>query len=229
MKRIGLIVVALALAVAGLSNADGRGRAFYGYCSQNHYAATDYGHNYQAHQNYHDTVYVPKAVQVYAAPDYYFSVSDYYRDNLLADAIAYRILVGGAKIPAPVPAPVIPAPVIPAPVIPAPVVPAPAPVDPPKQKAAAPISTPVPAALVKYSNENCLKCHNGPTAKAGLDLTSLATIPADARWAIHGMTSSGEMPKGGQPAPDDVVKLMYDWAKAGKGKVGVTMPFAAGQ
>lgn len=57
------------------------------------YVAPTYHHNY-------DYVEIVKAVPVAVAPDYFWSVRDYYRDALLADAVAYRILAAQGKAPA---------------------------------------------------------------------------------------------------------------------------------
>jgi hypothetical protein len=56
---------------------------------------------------YAELVIQPRAVQVVTSPDYYFSVNNYARDNLLADAIAFRILTAQGQFanPTQTPAP----------------------------------------------------------------------------------------------------------------------------
>lgn len=86
---LGLLLLLVCVPVA---EADGcRSVAFVRtpYVSKSYHAPTyNYGHDYYPQ-------YYPVAI----APDYFWSVRDYYRDQLLADAIAFRILTanGGAS------------------------------------------------------------------------------------------------------------------------------------
>jgi len=155
----------------------------------------------------HDYEYKVKVVHKEVEPDYYASVRDYYRDSLLADAIAYRVLTAKATPPAP-PATL---PDYGAPPRTAPRAGAPAGAPAPAVSA----NTPVPAALKDYVAQSCLKCHNGLGGKGGVDLSRLESAPAGLRWACHGVVVSGEMPQGGPEAPEAILKEFYDWAKAG--------------
>lgn len=161
-----------------------------------------YLQNYGYHTGY---AYAPtyervKVVYKEVEPDYYASVNSFYRDSLLADAIAYRVLTAqktGAV-----------------PTNPTPSLPPYGEPEQPTKRAAPSIRTAVSPVLSKYVSENCLKCHNGPGGKGGVDLSSLETLPVGIRWACHGTVSSGEMPKGGKEAPDEVVRLFYEHARA---------------
>jgi hypothetical protein len=139
-------------------------------------------------------VVVPQVVPVQISPDYYFSTASYYRDSLLADAIAYKVLVGlGKASPPPDPGP------------------DPVPVPKPRGQA-----TSVDPKLTKLVADNCLKCH-GAQAQGGLDLRDLSTVGKGARWHAFGLVNSGDMPKGGDPLADADAKIFYDWAvSAGK-------------
>lgn len=159
--------------------------------------------------HHNEVVLVPKAVQVVVSPDYYFTVGDAYRDALLADAIAYRILYAQGKVDAP-----------PGNTVPrysdgksAPVASAKG-----SGRTEAPIKTAVPDGLVALFTKSCIKCHAGvgPTGANGIGLDDPSVISEGARWKTYGLVNSGEMPKGGEPVKDDDVKLVYDWAKLAK-------------
>ena len=168
------------------------------------YYASPYSYHYQqayyAAPAYHDphVVLVPKAVEVYASPDYYASVRDYFRDALLADAIAYRLMTNQPRggPPAPLPS---------------------RPDSPPAggRTAEPALKTAVAPALQKIVTESCVKCHQGPGAKKGVDLSDLSSVPWGVRWACHGAVNAGDMPPGGQPLPDESVRPFYEWAKQG--------------
>lgn len=156
---------------------------------------------------------VVKAVKVLVQPDYYYSVSDGYRDSVLADAIAFRVLqaqaLGLGKAPAesgPLPRYREPA------REPVPGVP---PAMPPAGEPAA--KTAVAPALLAVMANRCARCHNGP-GKNGIDLSeaALAATPRGQRWHAYALANSGEMPKGGQAIPDDEVREIYAWAKSAK-------------
>lgn len=156
----------------------------------------------------HDYEYAVKAVKVVVQPDYYYSVSDGYRDSLLADAIAFRILQAQALREAGK--------------APAQTAPVPRYKDPPAPPATMPpaeakSNTPVSPAMVAVAASRCVKCHNGPE-KNGIDLSeaALALTPKGKRWHAYALANSGEMPKGATAIPDDEVKALYEWAKSAK-------------
>lgn len=153
------------------------------------------------HHDYHAV----RAVKVIAQPDYYYSVSDGYRDSLLADAIAFRLLQlqqkGLLKADAATP-------------------PTPRYKEPAEGSVGTPPAVPragppAPAALAAVVEAKCAKCHQNAN---GIDLSDLDRVPEGARWKSYGLVNSGVMPKGAKPVPDDEVKLFYDWATAAQRK-----------
>lgn len=156
-----------------------------------------YKKNYGPHYGYEKIKVIYKEVE----PDYYASVNSFYRDALFADAVAYRVLTAQKTGALPQ---------------------QPAQTLPqygqdrqlPQRNMAPAVRTPVSATLSKYVSESCLKCHNGPGGKGGVDLSNLETTPVGIRWACHGTVSAGEMPKGGKEAPDEIVREFYEFARA---------------
>lgn len=146
-----------------------------------------------------------QAVKVVAQPDYYYSVSDGYRDSLLADAIAYRLLTlqrqGLLRADATQPAATPPTPRYKEP---------PAEAPPPMPRAG---TTAAPSAVLKVLEARCSKCHQGAN---GIDLSDPDRVPEAGRWKSYALANSGEMPKGGKAIPDDEVKVLYDWAKSAR-------------
>lgn len=212
MKRVHLIAAVLLLpCVALIASADYcvRGHAVY---SQPYVAPTySYGYSYQQpyyQQPYYQQHYVPYAVPFHYSPDYYYSVSDYYRDSLLADAVVGR-LVGKLGVQPPAPA---------APAAPANPPGQVQPVTPPTPAPRTGLRTSVAPELVKSIETNgCMKCHApGIAVKSGaglsLDGESLATMAEGMRWKMHGLVAAGDMPKGGKAVPDAEVKAYYDHA-----------------
>jgi hypothetical protein len=151
-----------------------------------------YGYDYPHYEEKVKVIYKYKEVE----PDYYASVRDSYRDWLLANAIANMVNTKQTALP-PQTLPEYGA-------------------DRPVPRAAREpaVNTPVSPALKEYVAQSCVKCHNGPGGKGGVDLSRLESAPAGLRWACHGMVVSGEMPQGGPEAPEAVLKEFYDWAKA---------------
>lgn len=135
-----------------------------------------------------EKVIVPYVLPVEITKDYYFSINDYYRDKILVDAVAGRVveLWKGEK------GEVIPK------------------LTPPEKT-----STAVPEGLVKVVEVSCIKCH-GPTTPGGrVDLSDLGSVDPGLRWYAHGLVNSGEMPKGVAALKDEEVLLFYEWAKLG--------------
>jgi len=151
-----------------------------------------------------------KAVKVIAQPEYYYSVSDGYRDSVLADAIAYRVLQlqrqGLLRAESQQPAATPPTPRHKEP---------PAEAPPPMPRAGN--TQPAPSALVKVLESRCVKCHQGPGVN-GIDLSDPAAVPEGARWKSYALANAGEMPKGGKAIPDDEVAALYQWAKSARTK-----------
>lgn len=150
---------------------------------------------------------VPKAIKTFVSPDYYFSVGDAYRDALLADAIAYRVLLGqqsGQKAVPPYQA---------VPRIPQdPEVPRGKP-ESREQPGQRQSTQPVPEKLKEVIAASCLGCHAGQQSP---DFSDPAVVSKGLRWAAHGLVAGGDMPKGGKPLPDEVVVLFYQYAKSAR-------------
>lgn len=201
MKSLAILAV-LALAVPAEAQCR---RGFYG--TSSYYVAPSYYTPYKAPTYYTPPYYYPKIVSLAVAPDYYFSVNSYYRDNLLADAIAFRLLSrqgGAAGAAAGVPNLVPQAP--------------PQPVMPRVQPGA--FRTDVNPKLIEVVNASCIKCHGAtPSGGASVSLVDLSTVPPGLRWHAHGLVNTGEMPKGGKELGNDVVLLFYEWAKQGSAAI----------
>lgn len=155
---------------------------------------------------------VIKAVPVYVAPDYYYSVGGGYRDALLADAVAYRVLAMQARLNAPGgPLPRVPAATPPSG--------APGPSAPPPMAPAN--GGAVSAALAKVIEGRCLKCH--ADTKNGINL-SAANLPnlSRAEWLECSLRVSidgeGTMPKGGPALSGEEASLFASQALAAKRK-----------
>lgn len=153
-----------------------------------------------------EIILVPKALQVAVSPDYYYSISDGYREALLADAIAQRIVAAAqqqlrqAELPQERTQPSVPQ------------------QQPSKE---APKSMPMSQSLKREQFEtvianSCVKCH---TAKNGVDLALLDAVPYEKRWQSYALVNIGEMPQGGKALPDDQLELFLDWAR---GKLDLT-------
>ena len=174
--------------------------------------------------NYYDRVLlVPKVQRLQDKPDHYYDLSAGYRDALLADAIAFRILLAQqmgqtGKVPPPV-VPRYPGGPNDVPVAPGvPVNPMqPALPDIPPGNGSVGIRTAVPEKLAVIVKNQCIKCHNGP-GQNGLDLADLSTVSADQRWKSYSFVNVGKMPKGGQVANEDV-EPFYQWAELGEAAV----------
>lgn len=135
-----------------------------------------------------------RVVEKVVHPDYYYSTRDYYRDQLLVDAIVGKLLQlqrQGLLAPGGQPGRRMPI-----------VGGANAGIDP---------------QLVALTQRVCIKCHQQGNAGNGLVLTDLATVSEGQRWKAYGLVNGGIMPKGGQPVSDDEAKLFFDWAQ-GTGK-----------
>lgn len=208
------LVTAVVFVVAAAVQADG-------YCNRRTtYAAPTYAPHHAPHyaphyatptyNGYQHYDYYPVPVPYHAQQDYFYSVQDYYRDALLADAIEGRIrrIVDQQRKPDGPPGQVAP-PAPPAPPPPVPPRPTPAP--------ASSVRTKVdPALLTSIEANGCVKCHSAGNPKSGgLVLTeqTLATMPEGQRWKMHGMVSSGEMPMGGKAVPIEQLKVYYEHAK----------------
>lgn len=203
MKRLLVLAAALVvLLLVLLPGAEATNRARVG-CT-GHHAPVIYAPAAAAHHDY-GKVYYPRVVEVDRSPDYYFSVRDYYRDQLLADAIAFRILsqTGGL---APEQAEAIE-----------------------KTRPSLPSRKPPPGAgrtavnpkLKASLDTNCVKCHKPGTDRA--DLSDPGLVPSGLRWEAHGRINAGNMPpKPAQELPNEDVLLYYEWALEGSKAISQT-------
>lgn len=69
----------------------------------------------------------------------------------------------------------------------------------------------------------CVRCHSGPSAAAGLDVSSRESLLASGsvvpfqpeKSSLYAVILSGEMPKGGHALPADVIERVRKWIAAG--------------
>lgn len=206
MSRFILSLLTL-LAVAGIAPA-GHCVLHYGGNYGYNYGATYYSpyagyYSYVAPTYYYQPVYEKvKIVHKEVEPDFYASVNSYYRDSLLADAIAYRVMVAQKQGSLPTP----PAQSLPKFGSEAPVK---------AGRGSVSINTAVPQALTAYVASACLKCHNGPGGKGGIDLSNLATCSPLTRWKTYAAVNDGSMPQGGPEAKEEDIKAIIEWRNAG--------------
>lgn len=170
-----------------------------------------------------------KAVPAFTNPDYYSSVSDFYRDKLLVDAVAGKtaeVLRGQQELTGlrqeveslrrqvllqqPVGAPAQAPPVYQAP--------APTRETAPVREAAPSVMPraasslhAVPQGLQAIVQASCVQCH-GAGAQGGLDLRDLSSVPVSVRLAAKAAVDDGYMPKGGKPLSDQAAMLFHQWA-----------------
>lgn len=201
MKSVWIVLIsaamlsmAAALATAGTCNTVTTYRA------ANHGVAYSTVHSY-GHHAHVQQVLVPYAVKAVLAPDYYFSTQDYYREQTLADAIAYRVMMmqqkgvmGGNK---PATSDVVPG-INSQARLPAP--------------AAAPASGSIPDGLQAVVDSKCVRCHSGSDPKR-VNLSDLSAVPLATRWECFGRVVAGDMPKGGQRLEDASMKLFGQWTE----------------
>lgn len=227
---------------AGAGDCYARARTYYYAApSYSYYTPTYYTPSYTA-PSYQAPCYETKvkAVPYPTTPDYYSSVSDYYRDKLLVDALAGRtaeVLKAQAaeqrkedelralkqeveflrqrayQQPPPGPAP-------------PPVQPPPQPPPQPKQEAPPRKEEPppkkrngarLPAASDKLKTSvrtSCLRCHGDNFASAGdgLDFRNLDALDRETRLAMYAAVNTGHMPKGARPLPDEIVPEYAEFA-----------------
>lgn len=173
------------------------------YCRTISYpAATYYAPTYSYTPVYKSYDYVYKEVQVVPQKDYYFSVSDGYRDALIADAVAYRVLaaMGKAQSPAGLPR-----------------------YKEPEEGGVAPAESPAPAhapprprapgvavnpELQKYANDSCVTCHSRP---GRMQLGDLGKLTHADRLEVWWQLTTQRMPKAPHKKPTD--EQMRLWAE----------------
>lgn len=215
MVVFGILPVAMLIAVAVVPSASAgdcvvrsRSSCYSGY--NTYYSPAPYYPPQPTY--YHDYIVKTIEVPVYNQ-GYYYSSDSAFRDTLLADAIAYRILSmqgggvrqvplqqqqdpGSAKGADPVPQ---------------------------RQVAAVPagLSTTVNPKLKAVVDSACIKCHQGPSAKNRfVDLSDLATTPELVRLKAMKAVYKGAMPKGSDPLPDANVGLFDEWCDSAAAATG---------
>lgn len=194
-----------------------------------HYVSPSYktvSYDHKVYDYKQEVVLVPKAIAVEVNRDFYFSLSDYYRDSLLADAIAARIMsktmsasppqanpmfnpVGnyGSMAAAPynqqMARPAVPA------------------VAQPARYVGLPGTDAYPQ-LWNSVRESCLGCHNNNKPDGNLSLESadgkLALLPEGVAWKTHGLVRIGLMPKNQNALPNDIVDAWAKYALDAKGR-----------
>jgi hypothetical protein len=95
---------------------------------------------------------------------------------------------------------------------------------------ASPAGGPAPTfqkAVLPILKRSCVRCHNSRTRRAGLDLSSLATVkrggdsgpavlpgkPDDS--PLYKNIATGQMPMGGKKLPAKEIQLIREWIRAG--------------
>ena len=198
MKRISLAVVLLLFSLWLVSPADGQ----YGHYQQGHFNH-GYGHGAYGHNGYY---LYPQPYAVQINPDFYYSVSGYYRDKLLLDAFAGRVqdILSKQAQPQPVYQPpqlahpsqaYQPQPVSQAPV----------------QKQAR-ASVPTDPRVSHLVQSRCIKCHTGTSARKGVVLDNLDGLTWLQRQRVWRAAHTGEMPEGGEPLTNEEVDMIQAWA-----------------
>jgi hypothetical protein len=210
------------LFVASVARAGGHCYTSSAYSSRSYasYAPSySYGHSYSYAPSYayayKQEVLVPYAVKAVISPDYYFSTQDHYREQTLADAIAYRVLTMQQKG-------LLPGQQAPAGGYQAAPAAQPQAQGPAHMPHAAPNNAPgngpqaglgaAPAGLDKVIADKCVRCHNGSDAKRA-NLSDLAAVPLATRWESFGRVIAGDMPRGGKRCEDDEAKLFGQWTE----------------
>jgi hypothetical protein len=152
------------------------------------------------------------ATQVIAVPtslDFYYSLDNFNRANLIADAVIGRLTLLNQQSLPPAKATAQP----PGPMRSMEAVPG---------KVSAILGIPSPGAdepdarLAKVVGNSCIRCHSGAKLGGGLDLSNLSAIPELQRYKIAAWVLDGSMPKGGEPLPDEQAKLFMDWSHSFK-------------
>lgn len=164
-------------------------------CYSNYHVAPYVAPVQHVNQNYF--YLLPHALPVEITRDYYFTVSDYYRDKWIEEKInnKFASLINyqnpqliNQNISQ-------------------------------QQKEAIKtevIKTEVPDGLQEYTNTACVRCHKTNNVGGRVDLTDLSTVPVGMRWQVHGLVTSNEMPKSGEKAKDEIVLKYFRWAKGVK-------------
>ena len=159
-------------------------------------------------------------------PDYYSSTSDYYRDQLLVNAVAGKtaeLLKGQQELQSlreevsllrrQLLLPQQPQQAQP-------------PAQPETPRQTAPImpkatgqGPPVPDGLQQVVQQSCIRCHgaNNASAGGGIDLSNLAAVPVPVRLAAKAAVDDGYMPKGGKALPDQAAALFHLYATGRNG------------
>ncbi len=234
MKRLGLMLAIVAVTPSS-SQGDGYCRSSYRQTYSYYTPSYSYTPTYAASYDY-TPVYV-KAVKAYVSPDYYSSVSDYYRDRLLVDAVAgktaevlktqlefnnlkqeveyLRRQLNYNGQPQQQQAPPQQQPQQQQPQQEQP------PAQPRQQAMpkASGAGHPVPEGLQAIVQASCIRCHgaNNATAGGGLDFQNLGALPAPVRLSMKAAVDDGYMPKGGKPLDDKAAALFHQYATGRSG------------
>jgi hypothetical protein len=152
------------------------------------------------HHGHHVYGHQVRVLAVETHNDYYYSVQSYYRDKLLADAVALRVteLIKGG---------IIDRKVLPVPPMPSAGEEKPGP-------AKTPTRLTIDPKLVKVVEERCLKCHTNEKPDGGLSLEDLSTLSAVTLNKMYRLVNTGRMPKGGEPIRDEEVALFEALAES---------------
>lgn len=183
----------------------------------------------------HEQAYL-KAIPVAVSPDYYSSVSSFYEQKLLVDAVAGRtaelikdreqlaelrqelqLLRRQLLLPPQLQQLPPQGGELPPQQTQPPRQQQPAPPLPQRQTSRRPLP-PVPQGLQQVVQQSCIRCHGATadTAGAGIDLRDLANVPLEVRLLANAAVTDGSMPKGGKPVSDEAALLFHEWSTGRK-------------
>jgi hypothetical protein len=171
-----------------------------------------YNGKWYYNQNYDKIILIPKAIEVETRRSHYYSIDDYYKQQLFLDALEARLKRIGVTNVKPEdvarPAPEVEKQPKPASGV-------------PQAKQAGTFQSPK---LIVSINNSCLKCHGATDSEGKVVLRGgLSMLTPDGKlpdfsneyvWKIFGKVATGEMPKTGNKVSEEDSKLYYEWVKA---------------
>lgn len=151
-----------------------------------------------------DIVLVPFVQPVIVTPEYFFSVSEYYKSAVALELLKYQreaLQASGVQSTSPstttqgvsgTPSPSgasnssVPSGALP--------------------------STGINPRLTNMVSTSCIRCHGGGQTKGGLDLKDLASKPLSVRLDSYKRVLKGDMPRGGPRLSDQDTELFFEWS-----------------
>lgn len=65
----------------------------------------------------------------------------------------------------------------------------------------------------KILDASCVKCHGKTNPDGDLDLSDADAVGRGDRWAVHGWSAVGDMPKSGKLLDAEQLEELYQWAR----------------